>query len=301
MKTNLLILCALVFSFHFAAESSTRINEIQIDGIYYDKDFDFALFPNGKVQYGLITREAIIQNTVFHQHTFIVFYLSSLLKYSEISASTLINGVLFTPGSQIQYYGENVSDITIYKNKLAIQYVLSYSDYLISDIPCRAAEKYGNMYINGIYFYESGRLESCYLSRDVIFAGNQNIFFAKDYWLRFYDTHLRKVRAGTLAGIQNIQGIYCDGRPTLPKNYLSIQFHPEGALQWCFIAQDTTIEGKSYKKGQILEFDVQGKFVRVHNSIWDFYSINSPPQSFFKNVTHGQILISSKPSSLLCL
>ncbi len=257
----MLILIALV-----GMSGISFADEVQSYGLSFVKDKQLVLFSNGKVEFGTLARDAQVQGVSFVSGTFLGFYKNQLLKYSELVSLTKVQGYQFESHTQIQYYGERDSDTAVYQNKVQIQYFLSLFPHQIEGIPCRAAQTYGFMISNGVYFYESGKLESCYLDKSTEING---IRYAQNQWLRLYESPDLRVCYSTLEQPKEfLGGVLCDGASHLKPQYWTIHFYETGSLAWCFLARDFVSEGVSYPLGVILGFDERGKVTGIKKDIW---------------------------------
>ena len=84
-------------------------------------------------------------------------------------------------------------------------------------------------------FHPSGRLAECPLASDTVLFDQE---FPARTWVGFTDDG--KLRTAWLVRDTELSGVVCKGVGY--KGY-SVRFYPSGALELCFLAADTTIDG----------------------------------------------------------
>lgn len=251
-------------------------SEVQIDGMVFDRTSPRECFDTAKIYYGNLSKNTKIQDGVVPAGSFVMFFkVDGNLKYAEIPYPIDLNNKKFEAGSLFHFFPENEKSLENYKNKLQIQGAFSAQAITVEGVTCRPFVSANYKVSFPIYFFNSGELESCYLSGAQSIG---NVGFANHFWIHFYpldSTNRKQVKLGVLQEPTLIQGVPCDSHPPLPPNvsldaysYNNIFFHANGVLGGATLSQDLLMDGVLFKKGSILCFDAQRKFKGKVDSIW---------------------------------
>lgn len=109
-----------------------------------------------------------------------------------------------------------------------------------------------------VHFYPEGPPLSAELPRDMMYQGLLLKNGKKDWSQHFYkDGTLKKA---SLARKEEIQGVICAKASILGtlggRTY--VQFHEDGKLESCKLAEPISMEGRTFKKGDRISFDRDG-------------------------------------------
>ena len=109
-----------------------------------------------------------------------------------------------------------------------------------------------------------GTLDSCFLPRDSEIQGHM-CKGQSDNWMTAFHPN-GKLKNCSLAHDEIIQGVPCGEATFLGKMFggknARIQFHDNGQLAGCMLAGEITIQSVTFKKGDRLQLDREGKVVR---------------------------------------
>ncbi|MBT4382220.1 MAG: hypothetical protein HOD28_01270 [Candidatus Marinimicrobia bacterium] len=118
----------------------------------------------------------------------------------------------------------------------------------------------------GVHFKENGDMDWVFLQKDTMIQGHLCRGNGHGFMTSFYPNG--KLKTGWLTNDEIIQGIPCSKFRFVSAIFVSFHdktgqtsFHENGILQYCELSEDMIIEGKSYKKTDVVRFDFEGNLL----------------------------------------